>query len=124
MRLDRRPGGLRRFFADLEEVVIGVCAHFGLTALRREGFPGVWVDGRKKICSVGIAVRTWVSYHGFALNVDRDLSLFSRITLCGLADAAPTSLALELGRDDIAMQEVKDVCAAVFRSVFAHSALA
>lgn len=124
MRLSGRPGGLRGFFSDLEEAVIRVCAHFGVSAGRREGFPGVWTGGTRKICSIGIGVKKWVSYHGFALNVGPDLSLFSRITLCGLPDAEPTSLSRELNTDAIPMQEVKDVCAEQFRTLCAHSTLA
>ena len=124
MRLSRRPGGLRGFFADVEECVIRVCAHFRVTAHSRPGFPGVWAGETRKICSIGIGVKKWVSYHGFALNVGQDLSLFSRITLCGLPDAQPTSLCRELNTHTVSMQEVKDVCAHSFRTLFAHSPLA
>ena len=71
--------------------------------------PGVWI-GNRKLCSLGMCVRHWVSFHGFALNVGNDLSLFSAITLCGLHDAEATSLSRECGDDSLSMQEVKDVC--------------
>lgn len=122
-RIASRPGGLRCFFHDLEEVVIRTLAHFGLSAGRSEGRPGVWV-GPRKIASIGIAMRRWTSYHGLALNIGRDLSLFSLITLCGLSDAEPTSLHHELQDESISMQEIKHVCAREFRTLFAHPAVA
>jgi lipoyl(octanoyl) transferase len=117
-RLDRRPGGVRRFVHDLEEVVIRTVARFDIEAARSQGRPGVWV-GERKIASLGIGVRRWVSYHGFALNITADLGLFDCITPCGLAGVEPTSICRELGRDDISMEEVKHDCLAAFAEVFA-----
>lgn len=122
-RIDRRPGGLHRFFHDLEEVVIRTAAAFGLATTRQQGRPGVWIDNRK-ICSIGVAVRRWTSYHGFAFNIARDLSLFNLITLCGLPDAEATSLQRELDDDSITMQEVKNVCTREFHAIFADSPVA
>ena len=122
-RIASRRGGLRRFFFDLEEVVIRTLAHFGLAAGRSEGRPGVWV-GPRKIASIGIGMKRWTSYHGVSLNVGRDLSLFRLITLCGLPDAEPTSLHRELHDESISMQEIKHVCAREFRAVFAHPPVA
>jgi lipoyl(octanoyl) transferase len=125
-RVGQRKGGIRKFFADMEEAVIRTCARFGVSAERRQGFPGVWTGaqaGRKKICSMGIGVKRGVTYHGLALNVGPDVSLFECITLCGIGGASPTSLAREAGRE-INMKEVKDVLADEFRALFAHSALA
>lgn len=122
-RLAGRPGGLRGFFFDMEDVVIRTLGHFGLTAGRWEGRPGVWI-GSRKIASIGIGVRRWTSYHGLALNVGRDLSLFRLITLCGLPDAEPTSLHCELQDESITMQEIKHVCSREFRAIFAHPAVA
>lgn len=122
-RIAARPGGLRRFFFDLEEAVIRTLARFDLAAARSEGRPGVWI-GPRKIASIGIGVRRWTSYHGVSLNVGRDLSLFRLITLCGLPDAEPTSIHQELGDESIPMQEVKHVCSQEFRAVFAHPPVA
>lgn len=125
-RIERRPGGVRRFFYDLEEAVIRTVARFGVRAARWEGRPGVWV-GNGKICSIGVAVRRWVTYHGLALNVGRDLSLFDRITLCGLSDARPTSILLELDKQPGAvpptpqaptMDQVKDALREAFAEIF------
>lgn len=122
LRIERRPGGLRGFFQDLEEAVIRALGKFGVAGERWQGRPGVWVAGRK-ICSIGVAVRRWVTYHGLALNVGPDLSLFARITLCGLPDARPTSLHLELERVPGAalptMDQVKHALAQAFCDLFA-----
>lgn len=97
MRLSGRPGGLKSYFDALEETAITVLAGLGIRAGRSQGRPGVWV-GPRKIASVGVGVRRWVSYHGLALNVGPDLSLFSMITACGLPGVEMTSAALELAR--------------------------
>jgi len=122
-RVEKRPGGMRRFFHDMEEAVIATCAHFGVTTQRREGHPGVWVDESRKICSMGIGVKRWVTYHGLALNVGPDISLFEMITLCGIQGATPTSISREAG-NDIDMKEAKDVFIQEFRKAFADSAVA
>jgi lipoyl(octanoyl) transferase len=122
-RVEKRPGGMRKFFHDMEKAVIGTCAHFGVKTVRRPGHPGVWVDEVKKICSMGIGVRRWVTYHGLALNVGPDVSLFNAITLCGIQGAVPTSLSKETGHD-IDMKEVKYVFEKAFRKAFADTALA
>lgn len=106
LRIDRRPGGLRRFFTDMEECVIHTLGSFGIFAERMEGRPGVWVGGRK-ICSIGIAVRSWITSHGLAINIARDLSLFEMVTPCGLAGVRATSLHRELGHSDVGMGDVK-----------------
>jgi lipoyl(octanoyl) transferase len=97
MRLSGRPGGLKRFFYDLEQTGIDALASLGIKADRSPGRPGVWVEQRK-IASVGIGVKRWVSYHGLALNAGPDLSLFSMITACGLPGVEMTSAARELER--------------------------
>lgn len=122
-RVEKRPGGMKTFFHDMEEAVIRTCARFGVPTRRRPGHPGVWVDETRKICSMGIGVKRWVTYHGLALNVGRDVSLFQMITLCGIQGATPTSLSQEAGRD-IAIEEVKHVFAQEFRNAFADSAVA
>ncbi|KAB1442282.1 lipoyl(octanoyl) transferase LipB [Pseudodesulfovibrio senegalensis] len=122
-RVEKRPGGMRAFFHDMESAVINTCARFGVTTARREGHPGVWVDHSRKICSMGIGVRKWVTYHGLALNVGPDVSLFNLITLCGIQGASPTSLSMEADRE-ITVREVKDVFREEFEKAFAHTAVA
>lgn len=117
IRVDRRPGGIRRFFTDMENAVLATAAHFGVRLWRDPQRPGAWTPpeaGAQKICSIGIAVKKWVTYHGLSFNIGRDLSLFDLITLCGLPDAAPTSLSIEAGRD-IPISEVRDVFKQTFR---------
>lgn len=129
-RVEKRPGGIRQFFFDMEEAVIRTCAAFDISVTRREGFPGVWTGPEataRKICSMGIGVKRFVTYHGLALNVGHDVSLFDLITLCGIGGAKATSMSAEAGRpleSPIAIKEVKDVLAREFRARFAHSALA
>ncbi|MEN6544962.1 MAG: lipoyl(octanoyl) transferase LipB [Armatimonadia bacterium] len=74
---------LHWYLRSLEQVVITALAEFRLEARNIEGFTGVWI-GERKVCSIGVAVRGWVTYHGLALNVDCDMSGFSMISPCGL----------------------------------------
>ena len=126
-RVDKRPGGVKRFFHDMEETVIRTLGRFGLPARRWEGRAGVWSEFGK-ICSMGIAVKKWVTYHGLALNVGEDTSLFDMITLCGLSDTQAASVHGELkaqGRDERpGMGEIKDALVQEFREVFADSQMA
>ncbi len=92
--LNRRGRDLHLYLRALEDFLITVCAHFGVAAQRREGLTGTWV-GEKKIASIGVGVRRWVSLHGFALNVCGDLAPFAEITPCGIAGVEMTSLERE-----------------------------
>jgi lipoate-protein ligase B len=94
--LDRRGRDLHRLLRDLEESIQQALAGYGITGERVPGRTGVWVEGRK-IASLGVAVRRWVSYHGFALNVAPDLRFFDLIHPCGLHGIQMTSLAACLG---------------------------
>jgi lipoyl(octanoyl) transferase len=89
---------LHAYLRFLEQIVIDTLGAFGLGAMRRDGLTGIWV-GRRKIAAIGVAVRRWVTYHGFALNVHPDLSHFSGIVPCGInaAEGSVTSLQVELG---------------------------
>jgi lipoyl(octanoyl) transferase len=87
----------------VEQLLIDVCAEFGLATIRVEGRSGVWVPAdergpERKVAAVGIRVARGVTLHGFALNCDCDLSAFDRIVPCGISDAGVTSLTAELGR--------------------------
>jgi lipoyl(octanoyl) transferase len=90
---------LHRFLRNLEEGMIRTLARYGIAADREPGKTGVWIDGSRKIASIGIACRKWVTFHGLALNVTTDLSYFTRIQPCGFDAAVMTSMAHELGRD-------------------------
>lgn len=98
----------------LEQVLINSLGSLGLAAARREGKTGIWL-GSRKIAAIGVAVKRWVTYHGFALNVNANLAHFEGIVPCGIgaADGTVTSLQAELGRE-IDLAEVKAVLAAEF----------
>jgi lipoate-protein ligase B len=88
----------------LEEVLIRTLADFGLTSRRLPGNIGVWLDDRRKIASLGVRIESWITYHGFALNVAQDVSHFQLIVPCGLTDKEITSMEKALGRPvDITM---------------------
>ncbi len=86
---------LHWFLRALEDVLISALAHFGVPGERRPGYTGVWTAGRK-IASIGIHVRQWVTWHGFALNVLTDLSYFDLIVPCGIPNVTMTSIQKEL----------------------------
>jgi lipoate-protein ligase B len=90
--LEEERRDLHRYLRDLEEVVIGLLSEFGLEGMRRPGLTGVWLAGRK-LCSIGVAVRRWVTWHGLALNLHTDLAPFRRFRPCGLAPEVMTRLA-------------------------------
>jgi lipoate-protein ligase B len=97
--LNARGRDVRRFVSDVESVVIGALDEVGVVADRVPGRRGVWVDGERKIASVGIAVESWVTFHGFALNVSNDLAPFRAFHPCGLPGSVMTSVSQELGED-------------------------
>jgi len=82
---------IRRYLRSLEEVIIRVLKIYGIDGGRMEKFPGVWVEGRK-VASIGIGIKDWVSLHGFALNINSDLSYFSLIRPCGFDGKIVTSI--------------------------------
>lgn len=114
--LARHFTDIHQYLRFLEEVIIRVCADYDIKAGRIEGLTGVWVDGAK-ICAMGIRCSRWVTMHGFAFNVNTDLSYFSHIVPCGISDKSVTSLQKILGRyvDD---QEVKNYLVNHFQDVF------
>jgi lipoyl(octanoyl) transferase len=114
--LRRRGSDLHRYLRELEDLVILVCAEFGVSAQRRGALTGVWVEDRK-LASIGIGVRRWISMHGFALNVCGALEGFDDITPCGLAGVTMTSLERE-GARDVTVKRVADATAALFSRVF------
>jgi lipoate-protein ligase B len=83
---------LHRYLRDLEQVVIDVLAEVDVVGSRRAGLTGVWI-GDKKVCSIGVAVRRWVTWHGFALNLTTDLAAFARFKPCGLDPGVMTNVA-------------------------------
>jgi lipoyl(octanoyl) transferase len=93
----RRCGhDLHKYLRWVEQSLIDLLAKYGITAARRESLTGVWV-GDRKIASIGVGVRHWITMHGFALNVCGDLSPFNHIVPCGINDVAMTSIEKETG---------------------------
>jgi lipoyl(octanoyl) transferase len=90
----------------LENLLIDLLADFGLQGVRVDGKTGVWIQDRK-IASIGVGVRKWVTMHGFALNVASDLSGFQNITPCGLSGVTMTSISSELGTE-VSLQTVRE----------------
>lgn len=89
---------LRGFMTALEQAVIDVLLPLGLLAGRRQGATGVWIDGQRKILSIGVAARRWITWHGLALNHEPDLAHFGAIEPCGFDASVMTSLQHELGQ--------------------------
>lgn len=109
---------VQRFVRDLEEVLIQATQTFGVESVRVEGHAGVWVAGRK-VASIGVAVTNWVTFHGFALNVNTDLSYFGLIKPCGLDPEKITSMEHVLGRE-VPFEEVKSEVVSRFAQVFGY----
>ena len=116
MSLRERGCDLHRYLRDLEAWLVGLCRDCGVEAHADSPHTGVWVEDRK-IGSIGIAVRRWVTYHGVALNVSTDLSHFDLIVPCGLSGVAITSMEKELGTAP-PLAEVAARAAALFAEHF------
>jgi lipoyl(octanoyl) transferase len=125
-----RPGGqgdpwgerdLHAYLRTLEEALIALCAAWGVAASRREGLTGVWTaDQSRKLASLGIAIRRWVSFHGFALNVTTELSHFAALNPCGLPSQVMTSLAAEGAARDGRAPAVTELLAEAVRIFSTH----
>jgi len=111
-----------KYLRNLEEVIIQSLADYGLKGARSAGETGVWLDpdipGReRKICAMGVRTSRWITMHGFAFNVNTDLSYFNNIIPCGIQNKQVTSLEKELGRK-IDFEEAKEVVKRNFEKVF------
>ena len=112
---------VHRYVRDLEEVLIRACADYGLAAERLSGLTGAWVAhdtrGLQKIAAIGVRIARWITSHGFALNVNADLTYFDLIVPCGIRDRGVTSLADCLGHS-VDLAEVEERLIAHFAHVF------
>ena len=106
--LERFDMGIRRYVFLIEEAIICSLAHFGITAARLDGAPGIWVDQSRKICALGVRASRGITMHGFALNVNTDLGFFGFIHPCGFVDKGVTSMEKELG-NEVSMKELKEI---------------
>ena len=118
--LDLKPDrcDVHRYVRDLEEVMIRVCADYGVTAGRIAGLTGTWV-GAEKIGAIGVRLSRWITSHGFAFNVSTDLDHFKLIVPCGISDRGVTSLQRATGRH-LSLIEAEDAFVRRFQEVFAR----
>jgi lipoate-protein ligase B len=115
--LKRHRLDLHWYLRKIEEALINTLADYDIVAERNPSFTGVWTKG-KKIASIGVHARDWVTWHGFALNVTTDLSYFELMVPCGIDGVVMTSIARELGTDDISAQDVIERVSAKFAAAF------
>ncbi len=109
---------IRRHLRMIEEMIIRTLRDFDIEGRRVDGVTGVWVK-RSKVASIGIAIRKWVTYHGFALNVSTDLDYFDLILSCGITDVRITSIGSWLGnRENVRMDDVTRSVIENFMGVF------
>ena len=122
--LDNFFTDIHKYLRFLEEVIILTLAEYGLSAYRSQGETGVWLDvgkpNARKICAMGVKASRWVTMHGFALNVNTDLSFFDYIIPCGINGKSVTSLKKELGKE-IPLNDVKVILVKHFEKLFEAS---
>lgn len=109
---------LHWFLRSIEECIIDIIAEFGIIGHQEKGLTGVWIEGERKICAIGIHCSQWVTSHGFALNVSNDLSEFDTIVPCGIEDKTVTSISKELQRE-VTLEEVLPIAEKIFKKKFA-----
>ena len=119
MDLRRHGRDVHRYLRRLEKCIIETLEGMGIDAVRSDGLTGVWTRSRK-IASIGIAVRRWITYHGFAINVSNDLSGFEAIIPCGMADCRMASISSELGKP-VSVEEFARILLPVFGKEFGYN---
>jgi lipoate-protein ligase B len=115
--LKRHRQDLHWYLRKIEEALINALADYDIPGERNTSYTGVWTRG-KKIASIGVHARDWVTWHGFALNVTTDLSFFDLIVPCGITGVTMTSIARELGSEDVSAQDVRERVSAKFAETF------
>jgi lipoate-protein ligase B len=118
LKLEGRDRDVTKYLRSLEAAMIDALAKFGIDAGRRDAMTGVWVEGRK-IASIGVGIRRWTTWHGFALNVSTDLSYFDSIVPCGIEGCRMTSVC-EVTNRGVSVREFADVMRESFRRVFKY----
>lgn len=121
LKLEGHEQDVHGYLRRIEEWLIRTVARFGIKAEVNQRQTGVWV-GEKKLASIGVAIKSWVTYHGFALNVNTDLSYFDKINPCGLESSIMTSLQRVLGKT-VEMNDVKSNLEPLFEGVFRRKLL-
>jgi len=120
--LEKFTTDIGKYLRNIEEVIIGTLADYGIKGERSPGETGVWIDStvkgkERKICAIGVRCSRWITMHGFAFNVNTDLSYFDYIVPCGIENKQVTSLEKELGKR-IGFEEVKERVKKNFEKVF------
>lgn len=108
---------LHWFLREIEETIIELLRSFNINGERVEGLTGVWIEGKRKICAIGLHCSRWVTSHGFALNVCNNIDEFNYIVPCGIKDKEVTSISKELGTE-IDFYLVKSRCIEFFEKRF------
>ncbi|PIB30505.1 lipoyl(octanoyl) transferase [Maribacter sp. 4U21] len=120
--LDNFFTDIHKYLRFLEEVIILTLEEYDVKGERSDGETGVWLDVgtpfARKICAMGVRASRWVTMHGFALNVNADLGYFDMMIPCGIKDKAVTSLNIELGKQEVDMEEVKEKLLRHFNVLF------
>jgi lipoyl(octanoyl) transferase len=121
LKLEGPARDIGKYLRALEEAMIDALAMFQIAAGRRQGRTGVWVDDRK-IASIGVGLRRWVTHHGFALNVSTELSRFDSIVPCGIEGCRMTSVAAE-NHPDVTVTQFAEAMTAAFAATFDYARL-
>ena len=120
--LDNFFTDIHKYLRLLEEMIILTLDEYGIKGERSDGETGVWLDVgtplARKICALGVRSSRWVTMHGFAFNVNTDLSYFDHMIPCGIRDKAVTSLNRELGRESVDMEKIKESLTGNFQKLF------
>jgi len=116
IRLARRKKDIHHYLRQIEEMLIALAREFDVDCARRQGLTGVWV-GEEKLASIGVGIKRWITFHGFAFNVSTNLEDFRVIDPCGLGGVSMTSLEKLTGRN-ISMADVKNAAARIFSDIF------
>jgi lipoate-protein ligase B len=116
LKLEGRDRDVMKYLRSLEAAMIDALAKFGIDAVRRDEMTGVWV-GARKIASIGVGIRRWTTWHGFALNVSTELSYFDSIVPCGIEGCRMTSVS-QLTNRAVSVREFAEVMRESFRRVF------
>ena len=121
LKLEGRARDITRYLRNLEQAMIDALREFGLDADLRAGLTGIWI-GQQKIASIGVGIRRWVTYHGFALNVSTDLSFFDSIVPCGIEGCRMTSIC-KLSGQQLSVHEFTASMQKSFAQVFGYDTI-
>jgi len=121
LKLEGRARDVTKYLRNLEDAMIAALREFDLDADRRAGLTGIWI-GDRKIASIGVGIRRWVTYHGFALNVSTDLSFFDSIVPCGIEGCRMTSIC-KLSGLQISVDEFRASMRKSFAQVFGYDTI-